>query len=221
MNVSLLHDLPPLDDETNGACAERDDWRFFTAVIKSPLDDDEEEEEEEEEDEIFDGEFEDEDDDDEETERRWEKDARIKNSTRIDVCELIDELYDENREINLTTARSKSYVKKLMAEGCSKQDALVIFCPERENEEDDDSAHHDHHRRRSCRRRRRRRQRNRSIFVPFYIAHVFRRCGHTGPIKVLLNNNKKNKMKRGSTTVEEKKGISSVSMKGTNDNQFE
>jgi len=235
MNVSLLHDLPPLDDETNGACAERDDWRFFTAVIKSPLDDDEEEEEEEEEDEIFDGEFEDEDDDDEETERRWEKDARIKNSTRIDVCELIDELYDENREINLTTARSKSYVKKLMAEGCSKQDALVIFCPERENEEDDEDvqnnnntnnnsneseAHHDHHRRRSCRRRRRR-QRNRSIFVPFYIAHVFRRCGHTGPIKVLLNNNKKNKMKRGSTTVEEKKGISSVSMKGTNDNQFE
>ena len=67
----------------------------------------------------------------------------------------------------------------------------------------------------NARRRARRRQRNRSVFVPFYIAHVFRRCGHTGPIKVLLKEEKKKK-RRGSTKEEDeeeeaRRSVSSVS----------
>ena len=61
----------------------------------------------------------------------------------------------------------------------------------------------------------RRRQRNRSVFVPFYVAHVFRRCGHTGPIKVLLKEEKKKK-RRVSTKEEDeeeeaRRSVSSVS----------
>ena len=178
------------------------------------------------------------------------EDERITNATRIDVRELTDTLYDENtNEINLTTARSKSYLKKIQMQGgssnqsteeesksCSKEvreeeRTLIIFYEPAETSEEDeeeekntsdkDANNNDTNTNRSeknennARRRARRRQRNRSVFVPFYIAHVFRRCGHTGPIKVLLKEEKKKK-RRGSTKEEDeeeeaRRSVSSVS----------
>ena len=121
MNTCVISDLPPLNNSSS--------LRFFTILASKEgalakkktsssfsLEDVEEVEEEEEEfndeEEEIDEEGEEEDDDDE-TERRWMEDERITNATRIDVRELTDTLYDENtNEINLTTARSKSYLKK-------------------------------------------------------------------------------------------------------------
>ena len=258
MNTCVISDLPPLNNSSS--------LRFFTILASKEgalakkktsssfsLEDVEEVEEEEEEfndeEEEIDEE-EEEDDDDDETERRWMEDERITNATRIDVRELTDTLYDENtNEINLTTARSKSYLKKIQMQGgssnqsteeesksCSKEvreeeRTLIIFYEPAETSEEDeeeekntsdkDANNNDTNTNRSekiennARRRARRRQRNRSVFVPFYIAHVFRRCGHTGPIKVLLKEEKKKK-RRGSTKEEDeeeeaRRSVSSVS----------
>ena len=113
MNTCVISDLPPLNNSSS--------LRFFTILSsKEGALAKEEEEFNDEEEEIDEEEEEEEDDDDDETERRWMEDERITNATRIDVRELTDTLYDENtNEINLTTARSKSYVKKIQMQGGS------------------------------------------------------------------------------------------------------
>ena len=117
MNTCVISDLPPLNNSSSlrfftilaskeGALAKkkhrRSPWKTWKRWKKRRREFNDEEERDEEEEE-----------DDDETERRWMGDERIMNATRIDVRELTDTLYDENtNEINLTTARSKSYLKK-------------------------------------------------------------------------------------------------------------
>ena len=220
MNVSVTYDLPPPDlGASNGSASPEEEvggWYFFACVQKkdssflpSNEEGDDASSNEEEDDDDYDYEYHDDEDDGQE----WKKDERMRNATIIDVPELIEMLY-ENDEINVNTSRSKSYALKIIGH-TRRKDTFVIFYRDDDDDEEQEkiknvSTNTNDMKTKRGRNNRRRREK-RSTYVPFYVAHVLRRLGHIGPIKVLLK-------KRGGEVASKEEKKSSSSSKSANEN---